>query len=126
MMTLTPDVSIRTHFAAVDDPRIERTKRHQLLDVLTIALCAVICGADTWVDVEAFGHAKEAWFATFLALEQGIPSHDTFGRVFARLDPEQCGQCFLSLGAGSAGRAAAAGRRAGGARLRWQDAAPLP
>jgi len=95
MMTPTPDVSVRTHFAAVDDPRVDRTKRHQLLDILTIALCAVICGADTWVEVEEFGHAKEAWFATFLTLEQGIPAHDTFGRVFARLDPEQFGRCFL-------------------------------
>ena len=90
------DVSLSTHFAALEDPRVERTKLYPLLEILTIALCAVICGADTWVEIEEFGHAKEAWLATFLALEQGLPTHDTFGRVFARLDPEQFGQCFLS------------------------------
>ncbi len=95
-MATATDLSLQTHFATLDDPRVERTKRHRLLDILTIALCAVICGADTWVEVEEFGKAKEAWFATFLELEQGIPSHDTFGRVFARLDPERFGQCFLS------------------------------
>src|SRR5260370_37687768 len=61
-----------------------------------IALCAVICGADTWVDVEEFGHAKRAWLESFLELPIGIPSHDTFGRVFARLKPEQFQACFLS------------------------------
>ncbi|MGH2585217.1 MAG: ISAs1 family transposase [Dehalococcoidia bacterium] len=91
-----PRLSIRDHFASLPDPRIERTKRHRLLDIVTIALCAVICGADSWVDVELFGHAKAAWLRTFLALPNGIPSHDTFGRVFARLDPMRFEQCFLS------------------------------
>jgi DDE_Tnp_1-associated len=80
----------------LQDPRVERTKRHQLLAIITIVLCAVICGADTWVDVEEFGHAKRAWLETLLELPNGIPSHDTFGRVFARLDPEQFQACFLS------------------------------
>jgi len=88
--------SIRDHFAAVPDPRIDRTKRHQLLDIITIALCAVICGADSWVEVEEFGKAKRAWLDTFLTLPNGIPSHDTFGRVFARLDPACFQQCFLA------------------------------
>ncbi len=87
-----PLVSI---FAAVEDPRIERTKRHKLLDILLIALCGVICGAEGWVDIEEFGQTKEAWFHTFLDLPNGIPSHDTFGRVFARLDPNQVETCFL-------------------------------
>src|SRR5260370_6235712 len=88
-------ITLQEHFATLEDPRVERTKRHQLLTILTIALCAVICGADTWVDVEEFGHAKRAWFETFLDLPNGIPSHDMFGRVFARLDPEQFQACFL-------------------------------
>lgn len=89
-------ITLQEHFAGLEDPRIDRTKRHQLLAIITIALCAVICGADTWVDVEEFGHAKRAWLETFLELPNGIPSHDTFGRVFARLDPEQFQACFLS------------------------------
>lgn len=84
------------HFAELPDPRIERTKRHALLDIVAIALCAVICGADSWVEVEVFGRAKEAWLRRFLALPNGIPSHDTFGRVFARLDPDAFERCFLS------------------------------
>jgi len=91
-----PTTSVTTHFAALPDPRVERTKRHALLDVLTIALCAVICGADSWVEVERFGQAKEAWLRTFLALPQGIPCHDTFGRVFAQLDPVAFERCFLA------------------------------
>lgn len=88
--------SISQHFGQVVDPRIERSKRHQLLDILTIAICAVICSADDWVEIEQFGKAKLDWFRTFLALPNGIPSHDTFGDVFARIDPEQFAQGFAS------------------------------
>ena len=88
--------SILAHFQELDDPRISPATRHQLLDIVAIALCAVICGADTWVEVEAFGRAKEAWLRTFLALPHGMPSHDTFGRVFAALDPEQFERGFRS------------------------------
>ena len=67
-----------------DDPRIDRTKRHKLLDIVAIAICGTICGADSWVDIELFGNCKEEWFKSFLELPGGIPSHDTFGDVFAR------------------------------------------
>ena len=70
---LPVEASVRAHFAAVPDPRIERTKRHQLLDIITIAICAVLCGADSWVDVEVFGQAKLTWLRTFLALPHGHP-----------------------------------------------------
>jgi predicted transposase YbfD/YdcC len=83
-------------FGDVQDPRMERTKRHRLVDILVITLCAVICGADEWTEIELFGRAKLDWLRTFLELPHGIPSHDTFGRVFARLDPEQLEQCFLT------------------------------
>ncbi len=88
--------SIGAHFAEVPDPRVERAKEHLLVDILTIGLCAVICGADGWTAMETFGRAKEEWRRTFLALPSGIPRHDTFGRVFARLDPEAFGRCFVA------------------------------
>jgi len=92
--TVSP-TSISEHFATLTDPRAERGKDHVLVDILTITLCAVICGADDWVAVATFGRVKETWLRTFLALPNGIPSHDTFGRVFRRLDPEELRRCFL-------------------------------
>jgi predicted transposase YbfD/YdcC len=88
--------TLTAHFAQVPDPRVERTKDHQLLDILVIAICAVLCGANDWVGVATFGTSRLAWLRTFLELANGIPSHDTFGRVFARLDPEAFAQAFLS------------------------------
>ena len=82
-------------FAELKDPRMDRTKKHRLSDILTIAICAVICGADGWVQVEEFADCKKEWFRTFLDLPNGIPSHDTFGRVFALLEPEAFERCFL-------------------------------
>jgi len=82
-------------FAELEDPRMDRTKKHSLADILTIAISAVICGADGWVQVEEFGDCKEQWFRTFLDLPNGIPSHDTFGRLFAMLDPQAFETCFM-------------------------------
>lgn len=87
--------SILDSFASLEDPRIERSRRHKLLDIIAIAICATICGADSWVHIEMFGRSKEEWFRTFLELPGGIPSHDTFGAVFSRLDAEQFQSCFM-------------------------------
>jgi len=89
-------LALLDHFAALVDPRAERTQRHKLLDVIAVALCATLAGADDWVAVERFGNAKIDWLRRFLELPNGIPAHDTFGRIFARLDPEQFEACFRS------------------------------
>jgi len=95
-MSQEPEVgSIVKHFGKIRDPRIDRTKRHKLLDILIIAICAVICGADSWVDIELFGKSKIEWLRTFMKLPNGIPSHDTFGRVFAALNPEEFENSFM-------------------------------
>src|SRR5215210_2734383 len=94
-MERLPRTSISEHFATLADPRVERGREHRLMDILTITLCAVICGADDWVAVATFGELKEEWLRTFLALPNGIPSHDTFGRVFRLLDPDELRRCFL-------------------------------
>ncbi len=94
-MSPKPGLSIAKHFAALPDPRIDRTKLHSLEAILVMAICAIICGADDWVAVEAWGNAKRTWLEKFLELPNGIPSHDTFGRVFARMDPKQFQKCFL-------------------------------
>ncbi len=88
--------TLQSMFEAIEDPQVDRTKQHQLLDIIIIAILGVLCGAEGWVDIESFGKTKEAWLKTFLELPNGIPSHDTFGRVFARIDPKQFEECFLN------------------------------
>ena len=88
-MRKKPLETIEEHFSKVSDPRKDRTKDHKLIDIIAIAICAVICGAEGWVDIELFGKSKLAWLKTFLELPNGIPSHDTFGRVFSMIDAGQ-------------------------------------
>lgn len=92
MLTKTPD--ILTIFQSLTDPRQKVKVEHGLSDMVAIALCAAICGVDSWADVQRFAKMKEDWFRQFLSLENGIPSHDTFGRVFARLDTEEFSACL--------------------------------
>ena len=84
------------YFINLTDPRVNRRKLHSLPDIITIAILGVICGADTWTDIEAFGKAKKEWLSTFLDLPHGIPSHDTFGRLFSILEPRQFCDCFTA------------------------------
>jgi len=88
--------SIIDHFTELEDPRIERHKRHSLIDIIVLTVCAVISGAETWEDIEDYGRYKEEWLVRFLALPNGIPSHDTIRRLFIRLDPSALQQCFLN------------------------------
>jgi hypothetical protein len=115
-MTSSPVLALSQHFAQLEDPRVERTRLHHLLDIVIIAICAVIAGAESWNDLALFGETKYAWFSSFLALPNGIPSHDTFNRVFAALDPNQFRASFACLCPGDAAQLAAASDCP-----RWQD-----
>ena len=84
-MPTHPKRSLVEHFKSVSDPRVNRTKDHDLIDILIISVCTLLCGGETFNDMEDFGYAKEEWFRTFLTLRSGIPTHDTFNRVFAAL-----------------------------------------
>jgi hypothetical protein len=119
--------TIGKYFSDVRDPRLELTRDHELMNILVLAICAIIGGADNWEDVEEFGNAKIEWFKTFLELPPGIPSHDTFGWVFARLNPEAFRQGFVNWVAGVCrvlpGQVIAIdGKKPHAARLqRWRD-----
>ena len=86
---------IFTTFANLTDPRLERTRHHNLFDIVVVAVCATIAGSDSWTDIERFGCERLEWLRTFLRLENGTPSHDTFGRVFSRLDPAKLSACIV-------------------------------
>ena len=94
-MQSAPKLTLVESFTGLPDPRVTGRCDHDLLDVLVIALCCLLCGGSTFNDMEDFGHAKEAWFRTFLRLRNGIPGHDTFNRLFAALKPEAFLDCFL-------------------------------
>lgn len=87
--------SLLVCFDDLPDPRVDRNKLHKLIDIVTMALCGVLCGADTWEDIVEFARCREPWLRQFLDLPHGIPSHDTFNRVFSLLDPQAFRQCFL-------------------------------
>ncbi len=88
-------LSLIDHFKAIPDPRLNRTKNHELIDILVISICTLLCGGESFNDMEDFGHAKLDWFKTFLTLRNGVPSHDTFNRVFSMIKPEDFLKAFL-------------------------------
>jgi predicted transposase YbfD/YdcC len=85
-----------SYFSRLCDPRVERTRYHLMEDIIFITIAAVICGAETWNEIEDYGKSKESWLRQYLALPNGIPSHDTFNRFFSALDPQEFEQAFLS------------------------------
>ena len=95
--------SLLDHLQAISDPRTENKCDHKLVDILAITICAVICGADDWNAIESFGKAKQAWFERFLELPNGIPSHDTYRRLFSMLSPKAFPGIFHQLGKRSSG-----------------------
>ena len=119
-MTDKAHLSLMDYFSEVPDPRMQRTQRHELLDILAVALCAVIGGADHWTEVVEFGESRQAWFATFLKLPNGIASHDTFARVFRLINTEAlenaCHQWLASLVGRVSGVVAIDGKSVRGAR----------
>ena len=89
-------LSLQEAFSSLEDPRIERHKRHQLLDIIILTICAVISGAEGWEVIEAFGKEKQDWLRQWIGLENGIPSHDCIARVISRLDPGKLSECFIA------------------------------
>lgn len=93
--THQPHPTLIDHLRELPDPRVNRTRHHELADILVISICTLLCGGESFYDMEDFGKAKKDWFATFLPLPNGIPSHDTFTRVFSILDPASFQDCFM-------------------------------
>lgn len=95
-MDASAAITIKRHFGKILDPRMKRRRRHSLLNIIVIAMCAVIADCDTWEDIGVFARTRRDWFERFLDLPHGVPSADTFARVFSRLDPVAFGACFQS------------------------------
>jgi predicted transposase YbfD/YdcC len=95
-MDASPAITIKRHFGKIRDPRLSRRRRHLLPNIIVMAICAVIADCDTWEDIGVFVRTRRAWFEQFMALPHGVPSADTFARVFSRLDPAAFGACFQS------------------------------
>jgi DDE_Tnp_1-associated/Transposase DDE domain len=91
-----PETTLVQYFGDIEDFRLDRNKKHLLVDIIVLAVCCTICGASGFVEIETVANAKIAWFRTFLQLPHGIPSHDTFGRVFRRLRPGILEERFLA------------------------------
>ncbi|MFL5801732.1 MAG: ISAs1 family transposase [Roseiflexaceae bacterium] len=91
-----PELTFATHFSTIPDYRENHNKRHMLVEILVMAVCCTICGANAVTEIEVIANAKKAWFQTFLTLPAGIPSHDTFGRVLARIHPKAIQRCFIA------------------------------
>jgi hypothetical protein len=91
-----PELTLVEHFQSIQDYRENHNKQHLLIDIIVVAVCCVICGADNFVEIQTIANEKIDWFRTFLSLPNGIPSHDTFNRVFARIRSEELRSCFLS------------------------------
>src|SRR6266508_6573074 len=91
-----PELTLVTHFSSIPDYRENHNKRHILVEILVMAVCGAICGANTFTEIAVIAHAKKAWFQTFLTLPAGIPSHDTFNRVLARIQPHAIQRCFIT------------------------------
>ena len=88
-------LSLQEAFSSLEDPRVERNKKHKLLDIILLTICAVISGAEGWEAIEQFGKEKEQWLRRWIDLENGIPSHDCIARVLARLEPDKLSECFV-------------------------------
>ena len=93
---MSDPTDFHAHFSVLSDPRVARTKKHLLSEILFIAICTIACDGEGFTDMEMFGRAKEEWLRKYLELPGGIPSHDTFGRVFSIIDPEAFTECFVN------------------------------